>query len=258
MYIFRLLLTFISNLLARLFAWRCDRHKDPENVSEKRCELLETVITNGRVLEIGAGTGSSLACGAYDGPTGRFEKVILTEPDNGMRARLESKVTEHSSRLGSDDVSVMDASVPDLPFADGEFDAVVMYFVASHISNRAAAARAIARVLKPGGKLLFMDHGVHDHGHGHGHGQGNSRHEHSNQNGHGNGHDHEHEHGKPKPWFLEWIRFMALENPRGKMDLGEVLKELRAESSLQEEFQTRMDVNYSFNEVTYGVFTRKD
>lgn len=243
----RRLTNVLTALLSHLFAWKMDRHRDPDNVSAKRRELMETVPRGARVLEIGAGTGGTLLSGAYEGSAGRLSHLTLSEPDTGMRARLVAKLAGRATGVTAGDVAVVEASLPSLPFDDGTFDAVVLIFVHSHVADRAAAAREVARVLKTGGRLLFMDHGAHLHGHGHGHGHG-YRH----------GHDRGHEPKKARPWVFEWLRFMKHEHTStDELCLDRVLKELRQEALLEETFQNRMEVDFFTKEVTYGIFTRK-
>jgi SAM-dependent methyltransferase len=100
----------------------------------------------GRVLEIGAGTGHNLA--AY--PAG-LEALVLTEPDPAMRTRLRRRA-EHGG------VTVVEAGAEALPFADGAFDTVVSTLVLCTVPDADAAVREVRRVLRPGGRLLFLEH----------------------------------------------------------------------------------------------------
>jgi SAM-dependent methyltransferase len=103
---------------------------------------------HGRVLEIGAGTGGNLA--AY--PAG-LDALVLTEPEPGMRARLQRRVER-----GGGGAAVVDAPAEALPFADGEFDTVVCTLVLCTVADAQAAVQEIRRVLRPGGRLLFVEH----------------------------------------------------------------------------------------------------
>ena len=91
-----------------------------------------------RVLEIGAGTGN----------TTRFVSrsvdalLVALEPSAGMAARAVSKgVGGRWVRAGA----------PDLPFADGSFDAVYSTYVLQHLGAPVPLFQACARVLAPGG-----------------------------------------------------------------------------------------------------------
>jgi SAM-dependent methyltransferase len=101
----------------------------------------------GRVLEIGAGTGLNVRHYPDD------VELVLSEPDAAMADRLRTRVTE-LSRLAT----VVLAGAEALPFADDEFDTVVSTLVLCTVPDPAAALREVERVLKPGGRLLFMEH----------------------------------------------------------------------------------------------------
>jgi SAM-dependent methyltransferase len=77
-------------------------------------------------------------------------ELILTEPDQHMRHQLEKTVP-----AGAD---VVDAGAERLPFPDASFDTVVATLVFCTIPDPQAALSEIARILKPGGRLLFLEH----------------------------------------------------------------------------------------------------
>lgn len=104
----------------------------------------------GRVLELGAGTGLNLA--HY--PEG-IEGLTLTEPDPHMTKRLRDKLAA-SSRTAH--VSVIEAPAEKLPFPDDSFDTIVVTLVLCTVPDQAAALEEAARVLKPDGQLLFLEH----------------------------------------------------------------------------------------------------
>lgn len=121
--------------------------------SERACldawrhELLAGL--SGDVLEIGAGTGANLA--HYPAAVTR---LVLTELDPFMRAKLVARVREHA-RLG---VEVRDASADALPFADRSFDAVVSTLVLCSVPDVDAALAEVRRVLRPGGAFVYLEH----------------------------------------------------------------------------------------------------
>lgn len=111
----------------------------------RRSRLLSGV--SGSVLEIGGGTGANL-------PHYRnAERVVVAEPDPHMRRRLRRKLG-----LARVPVGVSEAGAGDLPFADGSFDAVVSTLVLCTVPDQGMALAEIRRVLKPGGRLLFIEH----------------------------------------------------------------------------------------------------
>lgn len=98
----------------------------------------------GRTVELGAGTGANV--GLY--PEG--VDLLLTEPDPHMVKRLREK-----AGAGAE---VAQAPAERLPVGDGEADIVVATLVLCTIPDPAAALAEAARVLRPGGKLLFLEH----------------------------------------------------------------------------------------------------
>jgi SAM-dependent methyltransferase len=111
-----------------------------------RKELLER--SAGCTIEIGAGTGLNLA--HYPGD---LDSLVLVEPDAAMRRRLAATLAR--SRLVA---RVVDAPAEQLPFPDGSIDTVVSTFVLCTVDAPDLALQEIARVLKPDGQLLFIEH----------------------------------------------------------------------------------------------------
>jgi ubiquinone/menaquinone biosynthesis C-methylase UbiE len=133
----------------RLFAALYDRGfkaAEKGGLREMRRELL--VEAGGRVLELGAGTGLNL-----DLYPPAVEELVLLEPDPHMAKRLRETV-EASPRQPS----VSEAPAEQLPFPDASFDAVVSTLVLCTVPDPGAAVAEVARVLKPGGRLLFLEH----------------------------------------------------------------------------------------------------
>jgi ubiquinone/menaquinone biosynthesis C-methylase UbiE len=112
-----------------------------------RAELLRDL--SGAVLEVGAGTGVTLP--HYPKSVAR---LVLCEPDAHMRRKLETKVDASALR----NIEISGAPLDSLPFRAGEFDAVVSSLVLCSVPEQPAALAAIARVLKPGGRLVFLEH----------------------------------------------------------------------------------------------------
>ena len=103
---------------------------------------------HGRVLEIGAGTGLNIT--HY--PDG-LDELVLTEPDPGMRRKLVRRL----DRRGREAV-ISGAAAERLPFANASVDTVVATLVLCTVAEPERALREIARVLRPGGQLLFIEH----------------------------------------------------------------------------------------------------
>ena len=102
----------------------------------------------GRVVEIGAGTGLNIA--HY--PDGIAE-LVLTEPEPGMRRRLARRLQRHGRGA-----RIVDAPAERLPLADASVDTVVSTLALCTVDDPERALREIARVLRPDGQLLFIEH----------------------------------------------------------------------------------------------------
>jgi ubiquinone/menaquinone biosynthesis C-methylase UbiE len=115
-------------------------------MSKRRKKLLSRA--SGRVLELGAGTGLNLAHYPDE-----IEELVLTEPAAPMVSRLERR-----AKQSGHDSTVVVAPAERLPFEDDSFDTVVSTFVLCTVDDPRQAIDEIARVLRPGGRLLFLEH----------------------------------------------------------------------------------------------------
>jgi ubiquinone/menaquinone biosynthesis C-methylase UbiE len=115
-------------------------------LADRRRGLLASA--SGRTVEIGAGTGLNLA--HY--PSAVTE-LVLVEPDRHMAKQLRPRV-ENSLRVAQ----VIEAPGERLPFPDRSFDTAVVTLVLCTAPDPPAVLEEIARVLAPGGRLLFMEH----------------------------------------------------------------------------------------------------
>ncbi len=115
---------------------------EKRGMAARRGELLASA--RGRVLELGAGTGLNLR--HY--PDG--VDLVVSEPDPGMRARLERRAAGRAT--------VIDAGAEELPFPDASFDTVVSTLVLCTVADPAAALAEVRRVLAPDGRLLLIEH----------------------------------------------------------------------------------------------------
>lgn len=102
----------------------------------------------GDVLEIGGGTGANLP---FYGAG--VEQLVITEPEEPMARRLERKLAGYSLPA-----RVVRAPAEELPLGDASFDFVVSTLVLCTVDDPARALSEIYRVLKPGGRLVFLEH----------------------------------------------------------------------------------------------------
>lgn len=103
---------------------------------------------SGRTIDIGAGTGLNLEL-YPDSVT----ELVLAEPDEQMLKRLRPKIGG-SGRA----VEAVQAPAERLPFDDDSFDTAVFTLVLCTVPDPKATLAEAARVLRPGGKLLFVEH----------------------------------------------------------------------------------------------------
>jgi ubiquinone/menaquinone biosynthesis C-methylase UbiE len=115
-------------------------------LADRRRRLL--AAASGRVLEVGGGTGANLA--HY--PAG-LDQVAVLEPDGAMRERLLQKVAAVTTP-----VEVHDAGIEEGTFPDASFDTVVSTLTLCSVPDLQRALASMRRLLKPGGRLLFIEH----------------------------------------------------------------------------------------------------
>lgn len=136
----------------RAFAWfypRLVERAENAGQRETRRELLATA--EGRTLELGAGSGLNLP--HY---TARVSELVITEPSPHMLEHLRRELAASPARAGS--TELIQAGAEELPFPDDSFDTVVATYVLCTIPDPARALGEVARVLRPGGRYLFLEH----------------------------------------------------------------------------------------------------
>jgi SAM-dependent methyltransferase len=137
------------SLWGQLFALGYDRvmaGAEAAGLSDRRRRLLADA--HGDVLEIGGGTGVNLPF--YPDAV---RSLTVVEPEAPMAKRLEPRLRERFP-----DGRLVAASAERLPFPDGSFDVAVATLVLCTIVDQAAALSELRRVLRPSGRLLFIEH----------------------------------------------------------------------------------------------------
>jgi ubiquinone/menaquinone biosynthesis C-methylase UbiE len=122
------------------------RASEEAGLRQMRRELLAEV--RGNTIELGAGTGANLDL--YPAAVG---ELVLTEPDPHMTARLRPKL---AAREGV--VELVEAPGERLPYDDSSFDTAVLTLVLCTVPDPAETLAEVARVLRPGGQMLFIEH----------------------------------------------------------------------------------------------------
>jgi ubiquinone/menaquinone biosynthesis C-methylase UbiE len=137
------------SLWGRVFAALYDPYmagSERAGLAARRRELLTQA--HGSVLEIGAGTGANLS--HYPASV---TELLLVEPEAPMAARLE----RHLHRAAAP-TRIVHAPAESIPVPDSSCDFVVSTLVLCTVPDQARALAELRRVLKPSGRLLFLEH----------------------------------------------------------------------------------------------------
>ncbi|MEX0703063.1 MAG: class I SAM-dependent methyltransferase [Planctomycetales bacterium] len=131
-----------------VFPRLCDFVLDRPFVAEHRRKLLANV--GGEILEIGFGTGLNLP---HYPP--HVRRITVVDPSEGMLRRAWKRIGRCAIEVDERKISG-----EQLPFDDSAFDCVVSTFTLCSIDDVQRAIREIHRVLKSGGRFLFLEHGL--------------------------------------------------------------------------------------------------
>ena len=108
----------------------------------------QLAAARGRVLEVGAGSGLSIAHYPVD-----IDELVLVEPNPAFHRQLRAA----ADRLPFP-ASVMDVDAHELPYPDSSFDTVTASLVFCSVDDPERMLAEVHRVLKPGGRFLFHEH----------------------------------------------------------------------------------------------------
>ena len=122
---------------------------NPRPIDDIRQRVVS--LAHGVVLEIGVGPGVNFAY--YD--SGKVNKIFALEPNLGMLRRA----AKERCRINVD-IEFIDLPGERIPLDDCTVDTVVSTFTMCTIPNVVEALRGVGRVLKPGGQLIFFEHGL--------------------------------------------------------------------------------------------------
>jgi ubiquinone/menaquinone biosynthesis C-methylase UbiE len=132
-----------------IYPYLVDAWGDPPPIKKIRQQIIP--LAQGRVLEIGAGSGANFPL--YD-PT-KVSRLYALEPNRGMIRLAERKASRTKLHI-----EFLDLPGERIPLADETIDTVVSTFTLCTIPDIAEAMKGIARVLKPDGKLIFFELGL--------------------------------------------------------------------------------------------------
>ena len=133
------------HVLPTLLDWACGLGP----IARQRARVIPRAA--GQVLEVGLGTGLNLPF--YD--TGRVTRLVGVDPALQMHPRAQRR-----SRQAGLPVELQALSADRLPFDAHSFDCVVCTYTLCTVPDPLTALAEMRRVLKPGGQLLFAEHGL--------------------------------------------------------------------------------------------------
>lgn len=113
----------------------------------RRRQLAEV---EGQILEIGVGTGLNLP--HYPE---HVRKIVTADPNQGMNKRLQRRIEQTGIEVDKRIISS-----ESLPFDESSFDCIVSTITLCSIPDVSRAMSELIRVLKPGGRFFFLEHGI--------------------------------------------------------------------------------------------------
>jgi len=137
---------YATQIFPRLMDWVMARPA----FSQLREALLQ--LASGEVLEIGFGTGLNLR--HY--PT-TITRLSIVDPATLLPAKVARRMAAAPYPIQTTHVTA-----ENLPFPDQQFETVVSTWTLCTIPNPVLALHEVGRVLKPGGRFLFLEHGRSD------------------------------------------------------------------------------------------------
>ena len=108
-------------------------------------------LANGRVLEIGVGTG--LNFGYYD--TDKVDRLFALDPSNEMLLLAKKQISHYPFQI-----EFIKGFAEEIPVEDNTIDSIVITYTLCTIPDVNTAFNEFRRVLKPNGKLFFCEHGI--------------------------------------------------------------------------------------------------
>ena len=120
-----------------------------KSVARERAKIVPQA--SGAVLEVGFGSGHNAPY--YD--QGAITRLYALEPSEPMRRRAEKRIAGLSFPL-----EWLDLPGEEIPLPDNAVDTVLVTFTLCTIPGVEAALGGMRRVLKPGGRIVFLEHGL--------------------------------------------------------------------------------------------------
>jgi ubiquinone/menaquinone biosynthesis C-methylase UbiE len=139
---------FYSNFIIPFFY---DYSMDSPKINEGRKSILSK-INEEAIVEIGFGTGINLKFYPEN-----VKKVIGIDVNEGMFKQFRKK-----SGYGRIELELMHQNGEALPFPEDSVSAILSTYTLCSVQNINSALNEVYRILKPGGKYYFLEHGLSD------------------------------------------------------------------------------------------------
>jgi len=139
---------FYSNVIIPFFY---DYSMDSPKINEGRKSILSK-ITEETIVEIGFGTGINLKFYPEN-----VKKIIGVDANEGMLKQFRKK--SGHTRI---EIELMHKNGEALPFPENSVNAIISTYTLCSIKNIKTALNEVYRILKPGGKYYFLEHGLAD------------------------------------------------------------------------------------------------
>jgi len=136
---------YANYVLPKVIHWTCSTRP----ITKQRQKVIPEA--RGVVLEVGIGSGLNLP--HYDGS--QVTKLWGLEPASRMRELARSQVQQLPFEF-----EFLDLPGAEIPLDASSVDTVVLTYTLCSIAETTPALRGMARVLRPGGQLLFCEHGA--------------------------------------------------------------------------------------------------
>jgi ubiquinone/menaquinone biosynthesis C-methylase UbiE len=131
-------------LLPRVVHFMCGQNP----AMKQRAKVVP--LAEGKVLEIGIGSGLNIPC--YDPQ--KVSHLWGVDPSREMWGLAEKTARDHHL-----DVEFLESGAENIPLDDNSADSVLMTYTLCTIPDPHSALQEVQRVLKPGGRLFFCEHG---------------------------------------------------------------------------------------------------
>ncbi|WP_240330754.1 class I SAM-dependent methyltransferase [Sphingorhabdus sp. Alg239-R122] len=132
------------HIMPRLICYACGQPQ----IMKRRAQIVPKA--SGKILELGAGGGINLQF--YDPQ--KVDHVTGIDPSTELINRARQTATRSQTPF-----DIVGGVAEDMPFEEDSFDTVLITFTLCTVTNQAQSLREVRRVLKPGGKLLYLEHG---------------------------------------------------------------------------------------------------